>query len=344
LAILPHLDDVAGLFAGIINSIGLSTPDTFEQLDVYRGLPIETLFPAPKAAPVVRRGRRWALPGILSEDVIFPSEHEPLEPAFDERYENDYPEVHTVYARRLRTAAARGRPRLLYIHGYMQPETLIEEVGIIAGLARRLDMEVIQLQPPYHGRRKPRASRFDGELYWTADAVRSIEALRQTLLDARSLLSWMQANDPRPVGIAGISLGGALSAALTCLEERFAFSIPLVGHMDMPALLHDAPVLTRMRRELAEFGWSTEEFAAFFHDIGWNELTSKLPPERILLLAASDDRFFDPEVVEAMWERWGRPRIEWYPASHMGFFRFANEFLTRIREFVDEIAAESGSG
>jgi hypothetical protein len=45
-----------------------------------------------------------------------------------------------------------------------------------------------------------------------------------------------------------------------------------------------------------------------------------------------------------MWERWGRPRIEWYPASHMGFFRFANEFLTHIREFVDEIAAESGSG
>ena len=62
------------------------------------------------------------------------------------------------------------------------------------------------------------------------------------------------------------------------------------------------------------------------------------------MLAASDDRFFDPEVMEAMWERWVRPCIEWYPASHMGFFRFANEFLTDIREFVDEIAAESGSG
>jgi dienelactone hydrolase len=344
LAILPHLDDVAGLFAGIIHGIGRPTQDTLDRLDVYRDASFDTLFPAPPGVPEVRRRRRWALPGIASEDVIFASPHQPLDPEFRRRYENDYSKLHTVYARRLRTAGARSRPRLLYIHGYMQPETLIEEVGIIAGLARRLDVEVIQLQPPYHGRRKPQASRFDGELYWTADLVRSLEALRQTLLDARSLLSWMQAEDPRPVGIAGLSLGGALSAALTCLEERFAFSAPLIAHMDMGALLRDAPVLGRMRRELEAFGWTPDEFAAFFRDLGWDELTSKLPPERILLLAASEDRFFDPQVVEDMWRRWGRPHIEWYPTSHMGFFRHATDALAHMRSFIDEIAAESDGG
>jgi hypothetical protein len=37
------------------------------------------------------------------------------------------------------------------------------------------------------------------------------------------------------------------------------------------------------------------------------------------MFAASDDRFFDPAIVEEMWRRWGRPAIRWYPGSHMGF-------------------------
>ncbi len=337
---LPHLDDVAGFFAGMIHGIGHETPNTLKRSEVYRGLPFESLFPAPRAVPRVERRRRWALPGIVSEDVSFPSQHEPLERAFGRRYRREYKETHTVYARRLRPSGSRQRPRLLYLHGYMQPETLLEEVTVVAGLARALDVEVIQMQPPYHGRRRPRSSRFDGELYWTADVVRSVEALRQSLLDARTLLSWMLAEDPRPVGIAGISLGGSLSAALTCVEERFAFSIPLIAHMDLGALLRDAPVLGRMRRELREFGWGNDEFAAFFRDIGWEALLPKLPPERILLLAASDDRFFDPADVERMWQRWGRPRIEWYPASHMGFFRHAPGALGTLRAFVDEVPRE----
>jgi hypothetical protein len=337
-ATLPHLDDVAGLFAGVIHGIGHATPNTLDDLDVYRGLPLEVLFPAPAAVPKVQRRRRWALPGLVSEDVIFPSLHEPLEPTFGARYRKDYGEVHTVYARRLRPTGARRRPRLLYLHGYMQPETLLEEFTVLAGLARRLDVEVIQMQPPYHGRRRPRASRFDGEFYWTADVVRSVEALRQSILDARTLLSWMRAEDPRPVGVSGLSLGGALSAALTCFDERFDFSMPLIAHMDLGALLRDAPVLGRMRRELHDFGWTPGDFTGFFDELGWPSLLPKVPQERILLLAAGDDRFFEPAVVETMWERWERPSITWYPASHMGFFRHVGDAMGRLRSFVDEIA------
>ena len=245
-----------------------------------------------------------------------------------------------MFARRIRPASARARPRLLYLHGYMQPETYVEEFSLLLGMARSLNVEIVQLQPPYHGRRTPRSARFGGELYWTADLVRSIEALRQNLLDARTLLSLLLAVDRRPVGVLGLSLGGALTLILTCLEPRFAFSVPLIAHMDLAALVADAPVLAGARAELRRFGWDADDFRQFITDIGWYDLHPKLPRDRIQLFAASNDRFFDPAVVESMWRRWGKPAIRWYPCSHMGFLLHLPEVLNRVREFIDRQAID----
>jgi acetyl esterase/lipase len=334
-----HPDQVTGALAELLQLLARPARNTLAELDVYRGLPLETLFPAPARVPRVQRRRRWALPGVVSEDLVFRSLHRPLARGFARRYRREYAENHTVYARRIRPSSSRGRPRLLYLHGYMQPETWVEELGLLAAMALRLDVEIVQLQPPYHGRRTPRAARFGGELYWTADLVRSLEALRQNLLDARTLLGWLLARDARPVGVSGLSLGGALAACLTCLEPRFAFSIPLIAHMDLGALVRDAPVLGRMRRELRAFGWSPADFAAFVREIGWERLAPVLPPGRIQILAADADAFFDPAVVREMWRRWGEPEIHWYPCSHMGFVARLPQVLGRMRGFIDRVAA-----
>jgi dienelactone hydrolase len=332
---VPHLDDVTGVLARVAQLVRPRVPDTLDRLVCYEGLPPERLFPAPERVPPVRQRRRWRLPGLVSEDLSFPSLHDPLEPEFRRHYHRRRRRIHTVYARRITPASGHARPRLLYIHGYMQPETVIEEFGLLVTLARALDMEVVQLQPPYHGRRKPRRSRFDGELYWTADVVRSLESVRQTLLDARTLLAWMQTESSRPVGVAGLSLGGALSAALTCVEPRFAFSAPFIGHMDLGALLADAPVLGAMRADLRAFGWTPQDFAAFVERIGWNALRPLIPTGRIHLFAMQDDHFFRPEVVTRMWRLWGEPAIRWYPGSHMGFIAHLPDALARLRTFLD---------
>jgi hypothetical protein len=147
----------------------------------------------------------------------------------------------------------------------------------------------------------------------------------------------MQREGRTPVGVAGLSLGGALAASLTCLEPRFAFSAPFIAHMDLAALVADAPVLGAMRGDLARFGWSVDDFAAFTKRLGWHRLRPLLPRERIHLFASRDDRFFRPEVVEAMWRRWRRPAIQWYPGSHMGFVAHLPDAVRRLRGFVDEL-------
>jgi len=333
-----HPDLVVGALSEILQSVVGPVANTLADARIYAGLPLEELFPAPQTVPKVAVTARWRLPGVVSQDLVFPSLHVPIEPKFRRRYRQQYRETQRVYARRIRPLGALRRPRLLYLHGYMQPETYLEEIALLTSMALRLNVEVIQMQPPYHGRRAPRASRFSGELYWTADLVRSIEALRQTLLDARTLLRWLLEQDDRPVGITGLSLGGALTLSLTCLEQRFAFAIPLIAHMDLAALVADAPVLARMRRDLRSFGWGRKEFDAFVKSLGWYDLSPQLPVDSIFLFAASEDRFFDPRVVRKMWQRWHRPAIRWYPTSHMGFIAHLPEALSSMREFIDRQA------
>jgi dienelactone hydrolase len=330
-----HLDEVAGAFMRMVQVLRPAARNSLDRLGAYEGKSLDTMFPAPQRVPRVARRVRWRLPGIVSEDISFRSLHEPLEPVFRRYYKARPRPNHRVYARSIRPVATERRPRLLYIHGYMQPETLVEEFGLLVTMAQMLQMEVVHMQTPDHGRRKSRGARWDGELYWTADVVRSIESVRQTLIDARTLLAVMQKESPQPVGISGLSLGGALAASLTCLEPGFAFSAPFIAHMDLGALVADAPVLGAMREDLQRFGWSPRDFGAFADRIGWNDLKPVIPPERICLFAARDDHFFRAPVVRAMWKRWQKPRIHWYPTSHMGFLTHLPDAVKRMRKFVD---------
>lgn len=332
-----HPDEVMGVVARAAALLRPRVRNTLGRVGAYEGLPVERLFPAPSRIPDVTIRRRWRVRGVASEDLVFPSLHEPIEPEFRRHYRARRRRIHTVYARRIRTPACEGRPRLLYLHGYMQPETIVEELALLATMASTLGMEVVQIQPPYHGRRRPRGSRLDGELFWTADLVRSIESLRQTLLDARTLLAWMRAESPTPVGVAGLSLGGALAATLTCLEPGFDFAAPLIAHMDLASMVAHAPVLGAMRADLAGFGWTLRDFARFTERLGWRELAPVVPRDRIHLFAANDDRFFRPADVRAMWRRWGKPTIRWYAGSHMGFLAHLPDAIARLRRFVDAL-------
>ena len=49
-----------------------------------------------------------------------------------------------------------------------------------------LEVDLLHVALPFHGRRNPRGALFSGEYFWTADLVRSVEAVRQAACDARA--------------------------------------------------------------------------------------------------------------------------------------------------------------
>lgn len=319
------------------------TESSIDRIEQYQGLSLDALFvpPADRLPDVQRRGR-WRLPGLRSEGFTFQSTHVPLCDVHARKAATDYARNEVVRVRRLRPTRGRVKARLLYIHGFMQPETLAEEVLVVGGLATALGLDVWQMQVPYHGRRTPRSSLYDGELFWSADLVRSVEAMRQTALDARTVVSLMAAETDMPaatpIGVSGISLGGFFSWLLPSLDERFDFSMPMAAHMDIAALVRDAPVMARMRRELAEFGWSMEDFAGLVDSWGWGTLRPQLEPARIQAHLASEDHFFEEDVTRRQTEPWLLPeQTWWYATSHMGFIPRMPLAVHRMVPFVREL-------
>ncbi|MBZ0253797.1 MAG: alpha/beta hydrolase family protein [Candidatus Methylomirabilis sp.] len=341
------LDDVAGKVAGVMHSLIRSHPDTVEELPKLQGLSQETLFPAPKGIAEVRFRKRWTLGGLVCEDIAFESEHRPLLDSFARRHAEEYRANHHVHARMLRHVGGRRRPTLLYLHGWMQPPAFFDEVSLLPMMARRLDANVIYMALPYHGKRKIPGFFWYGEYFLTSDLVRTLEAVRQSVLDARCLFEWLLHEGHGPVGAGGLSLGGSLALVLGCVEPRLAFLIPIVANLDLAGALMEAPIFHRIRRDLRDRGWSANKIQEFLEGVGWNDLKPKVPKERMLFIAAEHDKYVTPESMRAFWEAWGRPAIHWFPGGHTGFIPYAWDWVGAMRRFLsglDMRAATNGSG
>ncbi|MCA9773210.1 MAG: alpha/beta hydrolase family protein [Myxococcales bacterium] len=331
------IDDAIGLLSRLMNGISPPHPNTLAELSVYEGRAVDEIFPAPRIPEEVTFQKRWAALGLVCEDLCFESGHQPLCPTFKQRHADEYPSNHFVYARWLRHVGGPRRPTFLYVHGWMQFEPIIEEFTLLPMIAKRLDMNVIHIQLPYHGRRKPPGAAWHGEYFWTADMVRTVEALRQSVLDARALRAWLASQGQNPVGVGGLSLGGVITEVLACVDADFDFAVPIIAHMDLARAMEEAPILYRMREELKGYGWDHKQLDDFLRAAGWHDLRPVIPRERIFMIAAEHDKFLTPERVRALWKSWGEPPIYWFPGGHTGFLPYMWEYLGAAKRFFESL-------
>jgi len=327
------VDEIAGALARWRHRGSLGHPDTSPDLERYFELSKEELFPEPTGTIEVSARERWQRGGLRCDSVRFESLHTPICPAFSERHA-DYEENHTAHVRWVRHVSGR-RPTIIFLHSWMQPFTRWEDRAMLPNMARRLDVDVARLTLPYHGRRRPISSTFDGEYFWSLDLVRTIEALRQSIADVRSLLSWLEAQAYGPVGVLGISLGGIVTLLTTCVEPRVWCSIPCVAHLDVGGVIEEASLLTEIRSDMERMGWGPAELDGWIRRLGLRDLRPAIDHDRILMVGGEHDRFLQSHRVRDLWEDWGRPEIDWFPGGHLGVFRYLCGDLRAARKFLD---------
>jgi len=219
----------------------------------------------------------------------------------------------------------------------MYPETFVDEFVLMPRLAKTLEIDIARMQLPYHGKRKPARSIYHGELFWTADMVRSLEAVRQSVHDVRTLIQWFTETHRIATGMIGISLGGIVTLATVCMEPTLAFAIPMGAHMDLPAVIEEASLLKLLRLELAEHGWKEEDFESYVRKVGFSDLKPSIPKERILLVAGLYDRFLTPERITDLWRHWDYPPIHMFEGGHVGLVANMQSTIHAIKEFLCDI-------
>jgi len=319
-------------------------PDTWTQLEAYMDLPVEVMFPPPPDDPALEVGRPMPWLGCRRENLRMTSAHRCIHPDYAQRHATEYRNNHTLWARRITPIRRRNQDVMIYAHGWMTPGAKVEELALMPWATRHFGADMIHLDLPFHARRQPSGKLIQGSYYWTADLVRTVEAVRQSILDIRTLVRWARRQGYRRVGVAGVSLGGVLTMLTACAEPDLDFACPIVAHTNLSAALETAPILAAMRRDLIRSNVSLNTVSDLMNRVGFARYPLAMDKERMLIVAAVDDVYLEPEFVLGDWERWGRPPIHWSGGGHMMIFPNMVPVWLRLSQLVREIPPLHGEG
>lgn len=326
-----RVDAVVGKMSRLLHLRQTDT-DTSHELTPYFGLPIDELLPAPPRLPAVKRsGLRVPFSALTTETLAWRSLHEPLSEAYKRRHEGPYSANLTAYARWLHEKGKRRRSLLLHVHGWLEPGSWLEEATLMPLWYREMGVDVAHVQLPFHGRRSPGGQLFHGEWFWTADLVRSLESVRQAVMDVRSIMGWFRDLGYEEVGISGLSLGGCIAMLTACVSPLPDYAVPMISHLELPDAIEEAPILWRMKQDLARFGIDAARRREIFTRVPLSSAPPLLPRDRQLWVAAREDGYLKAELVERQWHHWHEPPILWIPGGHMTFPIALGDIIRRMK-------------
>lgn len=196
--------------------------------------------------------------------------------------------------------------------------------------------EVFLPAHPYHAWRKPKMTS-SGILMLSADLDRTAKAVQQAVLDARSLLRWVQERDQGPVILAGVGLGGLIAALVATVHDDLDGLVLIAAPDRLSQLLWSGLADKGRFREVVEragIGRDDLDQTWATLDPGWRP--PKLAPERVLLVDGRYDHEENSRSHLKLAERWG---VDDLRTSTHGFTRADFPLFAKpiIREAIDLI-------
>lgn len=332
------LDQVAGALSRLLH-LRPAKINTLADLEQYLDLPADEMFPEPPRIHDMRVDHTLLRRLTRATTLSWRSSHAVRCARYLERHEGEYHRNLTAWARWIRPDARMRRTCLVYVHGWLEPGPWAEEATLFRRWARELDVDLVHVALPFHGRRNPRGALFSGEFFWTADLVRSIEGVRQAVSDARAVIAWLREQGYQRVGVSGLSLGGSIVMILACLDPSPDFIVPMIGHLELEDAVEEAPILWRMKHDLESWGIDRAQRMEIFRRVGLSHYRPTLEAGRQLWIEGDDDLYINPELVRRQWEDWGHPEIYWFSGGHMTFPLHVGKITRRMRDFLDALPA-----
>lgn len=328
------VDGVIGQLSRFLHLRSAKT-NTLADIERYCDLTPEQLFPAPPKLPEVSTKRTLVDRALKSSTLSWNSTHEVLCSNYRQRHVGPYKKNLRAQARWIRPEKKRRDTCFIYVHGWLEPGSWVEEATLFRKWSKDLDVDLAHVSLPFHGARMPRSSLFSGEFFWTADLVRTMEAVRQAVHDVRSMVMWLREQGYERVGVGGISLGGSLTMLTACLEPAPDFVVPIVSHLQLGEAVESAAILFRMREDLEKWGVGPEARRELFDRLGLADIEPVLAPDKQLWIQAREDAYIDAKLAEKQWSAWGEPEILWIEGGHMTFPMHIGEITERIAQHIE---------
>lgn len=236
--------------------------------------------------------------------------------AFTSEVETPYPENNTVHAEYFPAEDPRS-PAVLVIPQWNSDDQ--SHIGLCR-LLNRFGLSALRMSKAYHHRRKPPHLK-RADYHVSANLGRTIHAMRQSVLDARACLDWLEGRGHRSLGALGTSLGSCVTLLLTAHDRRPRAAV--FNHVSM----HVGDVVwtgvsCRHIRQTLEGRVTQEQLRRYWSAISPASYLSRLESREtnMLLIWASYDTTFRPEysrlVLEGFQSRQIPHRVTHLPCGH----------------------------
>jgi dienelactone hydrolase len=241
----------------------------------------------------------------------------------------------TVHAEFFRPAGPGPFPTVIALHiagGDFELSRLVCRLMAEKGIAG------LFIKMPYYGERRPQGVRVR---MISNDLERGLGAVRQTVLDIRRAVDWLEQQpevDRRRIGIMGISLG-AIMGSLACAQEpRLTHACLVMGGGRLENVLFESVEKDAIaaKREWEKAGGTRESFAKVFGPYDPATYGERLSRRTVFMISAADDRTIPPVCSFALWDAAGRQRILWYPCGHYTIVRHFIPAIGHLIEFFRE--------
>lgn len=311
---------------------------------VSRTADADSLFPAPpKDTPVRNRtiARLRYAPAVTDvESLTFISPYRVLWPEIRQRFEAH---SRNSIARAMHWRHEDGpRPTIIFVHGFTGSPYRFNSEFFQLPWYYRHGCDVVLAVLPFHGARNDLTGLFDGSGLFSDGMATFTEAMLQSITDLRVVVDYLESTGVEKVGITGLSLGGYVAGLMAEAEPRLHFAIPNCAVTDLGTLMDGwfpAGPLIGAGLKLGRIDRQTHMEAMRLHSP--LRYPARLPTDRLFVIGGLADRLAPPEQSARLWDHWGRPRLHWFPGSHILHLRRA-VYLREIGRFLREIGFSPG--
>ncbi len=254
--------------------------------------------------------------GVAVYDLTFPS---PLT--------TDITENNTVHAEYF-VPKGPGKFPAVVVLDIMQGNQMIARAEAM-WLAQNGVASLVVLLPHYNQRRAPNSK----VKLISADLTRTLEGIRQGVLDCRCAIAWLAARpevNADNLGMIGTSLGSFFTGITAANEPRIKNVCMILGGGGLVDAYYDHPKAKDVTKVLDAIGgkFIVKRLIAPVDPITYAE---QLKGKNLLMIAAKDDEIVPPKAASALWEVTGKQRIVWLDAGHITAGLYTMTMLREIR-------------
>jgi hypothetical protein len=202
----------------------------------------------------------------------------------------------------------------------------------------RMGMPCLLVKMPYYGERRPKGRSLASIM--TEDPRRLFTGMQAAVRDVRRAACWLQQRkevDGQRLGIIGVSLGAIASALAAGVDPRFNRAALILGGGNPGDIVWHAPETALVRRRLQETGQTLEKVREIARGVDPVVFAHRVDRRHVLMINAMKDKTIPRECTVALWEAFGKPRIDWQPAGHYSMSLFIPIILPQAFGFIRDL-------